>query len=682
MVIPAVSCDIPEPWAAIARVQTALQRQTPLYDLLTQLADEARCSADAITVVIALTEPGSRLLHFVAAAGEDADALRGLQVRLDETVAADPLRTGQALHLPATGGIEAQSFTPSQSPFSSSNDQRSQPVFIGPFGEGKRQVGVLLALGAQRQHEFMREAIGILQTFSNLAGLAVRLDERQRNAAESERELDVLYEAAAMVSNSLNVQQVMDSVLDSLCRRLPHQAALLFLFNDERTHLFIAAERGLTEEGREAQLTPASRLASELLEPPLARSMSDRTFLEELEQIPGIPSPRSLMGAPIRSREDTLGLILVASAAPDAYTKNDLRLMQAVAAQAGIAIQNAWLYEEAMRRTEETSALYDLSQRISGTLDPENVGKMVVDVVVNLLHVEQAALLRFDPASQQLHALGSKGIPSTAIQNYSPRAGQGLAGWVFEWLTPTAVADVGADSRNRSAPIESFGAVSALAVPLTVGDEATGVLMAMTSRRRLFTVAEMELLYTVANQVAVALENAELYQQTRAASTDLKKYFHRVSRRLGESLGSQDAPQLFSDLAAAMLRADRCAIWKVDGDTMTLRGSSGFSRAVPDKVVLVDGLSTQVIRRGRPLSTANLGDDPRSSNHAWLLRDRMTSYLGLPVRHDGVIVGLLELATVEDRQFDAAETRLTGQFIRRARLPEHLVRTLRNDETD
>ncbi|CAA9586077.1 MAG: hypothetical protein AVDCRST_MAG88-3957, partial [uncultured Thermomicrobiales bacterium] len=81
----------------------------------------------------------------------------------------------------------------------------------------------------------------------------------------------------------------------------------------------------------------------------------------------------------------------------------------------------------------------------------------------------------------------------------------------MEFETPTAVQDVAADHRNASAPLHTEGVVSMTCMPLQVGAATIGVLCAMSSRRRLFTVAEMELLYTIANQAAIAIENARIY---------------------------------------------------------------------------------------------------------------------------------------------------------------------------
>ena len=207
---------------------------------------------------------------------------------------------------------------------------------------------------------------------------------------------------------------------------------------------------------------------------------------------------------------------MVGSRQPDAYTPEDAALLSAVASQAAVALENAWLYEDAMRRAQEATALYELSQAVGATLSLGRMLNFVADSVLALLHVDKFALFLLDPRADVLEIKIARNIRRETMQGMRPRPGQGIAGWVMEFETPTAVQDVAADHRNRSCPIDGEGVTSLVSVPLQSGDQVIGVLHAMSSRRRLFTVGEMELLYTIANQVADAREEAGLAQVLQA----------------------------------------------------------------------------------------------------------------------------------------------------------------------
>ena len=378
----------------------------------------------------------------------------------------------------------------------------------------------------------------------------------------------------------------MDSVVRSICTHLEHQSIVLLLLNDERTHLFIAAERGLSEEEREVQLAvdfPGPHVsvldngAPCIVDERVADVSQDGAAFEYFS---AHTRPLSVMMAPIRSRNETHGLIIVNSLQRHAYCEGDLKLLSAVATQAGTAIDNAFLFEQAHRQAQEVAALYDLSQHLNSTLHLDKALNYVADSVVSLLKVDKFALLLYDQSEEVLVTRVVRNIGQAELSGTRPRKGEGIAGWVFEWQTPQAIADVAADARNRSAPIDSaFEVSSTLCVPLQVGDEVIGVVHAMSTRRRLFTVAEMELLYTIANQAASAIANATSYQEARARTYEMRRYFSRVAHAIGSTLDEQDLPRLLADLSVEIMRADRCAVYRVDGDNLRLNGlRAGFDQ--------------------------------------------------------------------------------------------------------
>lgn len=666
---------------AIRRLTRALAAQQPADHLLLLIANEARALTGARSVAIGLRAELGPMLDFVAVAGDNAEEITGLQIRVDDSLAESALRTGQPSLFdmggigPTFGKEEGRKGKgePPQLPPSSLFPPPFQAAVVPIMRHGSI-LGALFALKQDEDAPFTEDDMGLFGVFADYVNLALVNSEMSRVCAEQSRELAVLYDAARTVSASLNAQEVLNSVLDAVCSHLEHQAAVLFLLNDERTHLFIAADRGLTEEDREIQLAADGRVTADVLESGQPLLVGDTDAEPDFENVTSQMRTRSAMIAPIRSREDTLGLAIVTSTQPHAYTPNDLKMLTAVASQAGIAIQNAWLYEDATRRAEEASALYDLSQHVNTTLHLDRVFQFVADSVLNLLKVDKFALMLMDRREERLVTRVSRGVDPESFGQIRPREGEGIAGWVYEWMTPTAVADVVADARNHTAPIHQEGVVSTICVPMAVGDEVIGVLLAMSSRRRLFTVAEMELLYTIANQAAVAIVNAMLYQDARSKSSEMRLYIHRIARAIGSALEAQDVPQLLADLAVEVMRADRCAIYRVDGEVVRLHATSHFrSTSPPDaSLPLGEGLTGWVARRGKPLALETLGDDPRVRAHAWLARDRLASYLGVPLKIGRQTVGVVEIFTQEPRTFTDDEVRLLHQFARRARVAERL----------
>lgn len=692
--------------AAIRRLTDALAAPLPVGEVEQIVVEEARRLTDAATAVLCLLVEGRDLLDFAAAAGENADQIVGLRIHLRDSLSELVIETRRPVLLDArpfldTGDLFAAPDAPRSHPIPRRYDRRKgeegqNPVVL--FGSGAPTPGgtksaavvpILLngsligTLSAQNKTSeaspvvpppFDTDDLDTLALLAEFAALARNVDRTARLAREQSRELAVLYHAARTVAGSLNVQQVLDSVLAAICTHLGHHTAILFLLNDERTHLFIAAERGLTEDEREIQLSVEMGPHARVLHTGVPRLIENTDDESDFENFSERARALSVMIAPIRSRDETLGLILVTSLQRHAYHADDLKLLNAVGMQAGIAIENAWLYEDAQRQAEEASALYDLSQHVNATLHLDRVLNFVADSVLNLLKVDRFALLLYDKKEGCLVPKLTRHLDEE-FNRIRPRIGEGIAGWVYEWQTPQAVSDVAADARNRTAPIDQMGIASTLCVPMHVGEQVIGVIHAMSSKRRLFTVAEMELLYTIANQAAFAVVNAILYQEARSKSNEMRRYFRRIAQAIGAALDEQDLPQLLADLSVEIMRADRCAIYRLDGSHLVLQATSHFRQSIPpDSTVPVgSGLCGWVAKRGQSLILPYLEEDLRARAHPWLHRDRLASYLAIPVKAGRHTVGVVEIYTQEHREFSQEEAQLLSTFTRRARLSEKIT---------
>lgn len=663
--------------AAIRHLTEALSVPLPASEIHQIIVEEARRITDAAGAALCLLAREDRaMLDWVAAVGDNAEEMVGLRVKIADSLFESVLEQGRPARFDARLGDH----------LAHGGMQPPRTAAIVPIFRDGKPTGALSVLNKtgdtpETAPAFDDADIDTLHTLAEIAALARKVEKTARTAREQSRELAVLYDAAQTVAGSLNVHQVLDSVLDAVCAHVEYHNAVLFLLNDERTHLFIAADRGLTESERAIQWGMSGGLAARVLDSGvslLVRDTEQEADFQALSETDGA-TDLSAMFAPLVSREEMHGLIVVTSLQRDAYTNGDLKLLSAVGMQAGIAIENAYLYEDAQRRAEEASALYDLSQHVNASLHLDRVMNFVADSVLNLLKVDKFALMLHDRKEGRLVTRVTRGVDLEEFGALHPKVGEGvgegIAGWVFEWQTPQAVSDVIADPRNRTAPIHQFGVASTLCVPMHVGENVIGAIHAMSSKRRLFTVAEMELLYTIANQAAAAIANATRYHDVRTKSHEMRRYFQRIAGALGSSLDAQDLPQLLCDLALEMMQADRCTVYRVEGEDVRLLASSHFRPSVPPDGVIPagQGLTGWVAKRGQSLVLADLDGDARTQAHGWLRRDKQAAYLGIPLKSDRRTVGVIEIYSQTPREFSRDEVQLLATFARRARLADKLV---------
>ncbi len=655
------------PLSVLHEAVQAIARQTDARDTLHILAEKARGLTSAASVAVTLLDDTRTLLDFAAVAGPDADQIVGQTVRAEDALAGQTALTGE-LYLAHHAGA-ARPLLAALEPDLSQGWGVHSAVVVPIYRQGRPQ-GAVTAINRDGEGAFTPGDIVSLQLFANMCALALGMDDLKRQVAQKQRERDILFQAVRTTSSSLNVQEVLQNVLATVGGTLDMTAGAVFLLNDERTRLYIGADEGLDGEDRERQLpTDGPGVAAQALLSSQPLLIADASGREDTEDLP-LPHMRSLLLAPMVARSSAEGLIVAGSRQPGAFTQDDARLLSAVASQAAVALENAWLYEDATRRAQEATALYELSQAVGATLHLDRVLHFVADSVLALLHVDKFALFLLNPGRQILEIKIARNISRECVQTMKPRLGEGIAGWVAEFETPTAVQDVAADHRNRSCPIDGEGIRSLVSVPLQSGDKVIGVLHAMSSRRRLFTVGEMELLYTIANQVGAATANAQMYEEARQQSDEIRKGVRRISRALGASRSAQETAQSIADLATETTESDRSVLYTLDGKgELSVRATAnikGQTRSAGEDAKAGETPAQWVARRGRSLAIENIAQDTRFSLPPFAARDRVAGYLGVPLKFGADILGVLEVYSREPRRFSPDEVRLFLVFASQA----------------
>jgi len=677
-------------------VLSALAHDEPTEQVLSLITRKARELTDAGSSVIALLEGGRDEVSFAAAAGEGVRELIGTRAHAADTLVGGTARTGEPYLAYRRDGDAAEAPGARNGPAVTS-------AAVVPLFAGGVPVGALGALNKAGGRAFSGEDVMTLSTLATAASVALVGAERRDESLRQSRELSILYEAVRTISGHVSTQEVLRALVGQIAAHLASSAVAVFLLNDERTHFYVAEEEGLTTEQRERALPVDDPIGAGCLS--TARALFLSFSVPEEDEFPtdvaaeagrrfDSPFPelgaRSGLAFAIRSGDVELGFVLVLSSqGSGAYTLSDANLLSALTAQAAIAIEGAYLFEDATRRAEEAAALYELSQTITSTLDLEDVLERIADSVLSLLSVDKFALFLLERSSDRLHLVVSRGLEEGASDRLRFGVGQGIPGWVLEFETPTGVRDVAADHRNNSAPIHGEGVTSLACMPLQVGSGTIGVLCAMSSRRRLFTVAEMELLYTIANQAAIAIENARIYADVRHKTLELRRYFHRVARALGSAQSPRTVPHLVASLSMEVMAGDRCALYVVrqaaDGArSLEMLARSGFRAAdepdggsalsaageplgLPHLPVSEETAPGWIAKRGKPVIVEDVGEDTRfPAGFTRPARGRALSYVGAPLKSGREVIGVLEVYSRTRRRWRGDEVRLLLTFASQA----------------
>lgn len=172
------------------------------------------------------------------------------------------------------------------------------------------------------------------------------------------------------------------------------------------------------------------------------------------------------------------------------------------------------MYQRLMTRYER---LMEISRQLNSTLDLGALLKRILEAAIELTDTEQASILLVDPSTGELHFEASSNLTRAEMEAIPvPMAGS-LAGWVVTHGEPVLVADVRSDSRwfARVEKTTKFLTHNLLAVPMSLQNKPIGVVETINKRGdQLWTDDDVNTLSALANQAAIAIQNARLFQQS------------------------------------------------------------------------------------------------------------------------------------------------------------------------
>ena len=222
---------------------------------------------------------------------------------------------------------------------------------------------------------------------------------------------------------------------------------------------------------------------------------------------------KSLLGVPLLVAGEVLGVLHVGTLTPRRFDEADVELLQLAADRAALAIEHARLFEAERHARERLEHVQAVTDAALAHLELEELLSVLLPRIRAILSADTCAVLLLDEESNELVARAAVGIEEEVEAGVRIPMGGGFAGRVAAEKRPVILDDV--DHAHVLNPIlVEKGIKSLLGVPLLVAGEVIGVLHVGTLVHRKFTRDDVELLSLVAERVALAIERAELHEET------------------------------------------------------------------------------------------------------------------------------------------------------------------------
>lgn len=236
------------------------------------------------------------------------------------------------------------------------------------------------------------------------------------------------------------------------------------------------------------------------------------------------PIMHSFLGVPILRGDQLLGQIYLTDKIDYfEFTAQDEYVLETLAAYAAVAITNAKLYEELVRRdgelcqrNEDLKLLNDVAAALTSSLDVDEILDKTLNLVMSYLDVEAGEIFLREDDEQELSLALHRGSFTEAFSHLDRfRVGVGFVGLVAATGKPLVSANLSQDMRYLRSSVLEAGFQSIACIPLSAGGKVTGVLSAATRRERQFDERELHLLTAIGTWAGITIENAKLSRQSR-----------------------------------------------------------------------------------------------------------------------------------------------------------------------
>ena len=219
------------------------------------------------------------------------------------------------------------------------------------------------------------------------------------------------------------------------------------------------------------------------------------------------------------------------------FRREDLNLLDAIAVQVATVIENTRLFEKYDSKVRKLRTLKEISRLLNSTLDEKEVKKRAVEAATRLMEAEVGSLLLIDEATGELYFDVDLGDRGKRVKEIRLKIGEGIAGWVAKTGEPAIVADAQKDPRfvRKVDEKSAFVTRNMICVPVKIRDRIIGVLQAINKLdRQTFSNWDLEEFQSLADQVAIAVDNANLYKE-------LRETFFGTAGALGDAIEAKDA---------------------------------------------------------------------------------------------------------------------------------------------
>jgi signal transduction histidine kinase len=485
---------------------------------------------------------------------------------------------------------------------------------------------------------------------------------------------ELLYDISRKLSSSLDLDKVLSDILALTIPSMGATSGSIIVLDESgqaRRHTMI----------KEESATPvAKQIVGQILDKGLAgwvvrhkegtivfNTRDDERWLAVTEDH---KATRSAISVPLLRQERVAGVLTLVHPEPNRFNEEHLDLLTPIANQAAIAIENARLYDDSQRRLHELSVLYEVSQAASSLRLDETL-RLIAEKTAWALRADRCALFLLDKERGDLvlRAVDNPDRPAEALGLRLPLEARPHVAEAIATRRPVEIPDVFADpSKKDFWPLaRKLNLRACLAVPIMIKEQVIGAIgLDRVGNQPPFSANEVSLCQTIANQTAVAIENARLYEKVTERMIEATALY-KMSNQLMRTLNLDQILEKVLDMLQRSFGYLDCAILLVseEAEYLEVKATRGYLQETVGKVRLKIGQEGIVSWVAAHKTALNVPDVAQDSRYVEGMGETK-SEIAVPMMAGDRVIGVLDVQRPQVNAFNDDDLRVLSSIAAQA----------------
>jgi len=478
------------------------------------------------------------------------------------------------------------------------------------------------------------------------------------------RELSILNTISQTVNESIDLDEILNRSLNKIVEMTEIQSVGIYLLDEKTNELVYVAHKGFSQafsRGMKRLRLGEGATGRVALS---GESMFIENYPNYSEAIPFAIEEglKSLAVIPLRTREKIYGTLNIARKEFGRFSPSTRDLLNSIGQIISSALERASLYTENVKRLEEQKTLYSISREIASRLELKVILKKIMESAIELLESDAGSIGLWDNKKQTYTYVMAQGFTELLIGKEISPTSRGVGGEVLKKKSPVVYRNYD-QHPNRLMELDPFHLKEVVGVPLTAREMVIGVMIVCTTDpNRHFQNSDIEILSAFAHQAAIAIGNAQLYEDSLAKIRQLTTLYE-AGKNLSSTLDLDELLKKALELLGAQWNYPVSTILLIDREKKELYIRQIMGRDIKEVEhvrfrIGLDGIVGWVAHTGEPFYAPDVSNEPRYIRGS----PEGRSEAAFPLKVRDQIIGVLDIESREVCGFDEEDLKALSSF--------------------